>query len=62
MKTVWAWLNGKKTAIGLTFTIILAWLNAQGVFPGDSYQTLILPILSAWGILAVGHKGIKAKG
>lgn len=59
MQYVWTWLNGKKTALGMTAMIILAWLDAQGVFPGDMYQTLVLPLLSAWGVLGVGHKALK---
>lgn len=59
MKAVWGWLNGKKTALGMTVMVILSWLDAQGVFPAGMYDSLFLPILTAWGILAVGHKGLK---
>lgn len=53
MFTVWKWLDGHKSALGLTLTLFLAWAENQGYIPNHVYQ-LVLGILTAWGIVAVG--------
>jgi hypothetical protein len=59
MKEVWKWLSGKKSVIGLTAAIVLAWTEQQGYIPSHVYQ-MLLSILTVWGVLAVGHKAYKA--
>jgi len=59
MKKVWKWLSGKKSAIGLSAALVLAWAEQQGHIPAHVYQ-LALSLLTAWGVLAVGHSAYKA--
>lgn len=58
LKAVWDWLDNKKSAIGLTLTLVLAWAEQRGYVPSDTYQ-LMLAIMTAWGIVAVGHHTVK---
>ncbi len=59
MKAVWTWLDGHKSAIGLTVALVLAWAEQQGYVPQHVYS-LALSVLTAWGVVAVGDNVRKA--
>lgn len=57
LSKIWNWLKGKKRNIGLTLTLVLAWVESRGYVPTDVYQ-LLLALLTAWGIVAIAD-GVK---
>lgn len=59
MSKLWKWLDGHKSAIGLTATLILAWAEQQGYIPQHIYD-LSLGLFTAWGVVAVGDNARKA--
>ena len=55
LKGIWKWLSGKKTAIGATANSVALWAFAKGMILEDD-MVLIAAVLSAWTLIAVGHK------
>lgn len=56
---MWKWLSGKKSNIGLTAGVVLAWAQAMGWV--DSNTSLMLAaVLTIWTGVAVGHRAAKA--
>lgn len=52
MGKIGEWLDGRKRNIGLTLTLVLAWVHARGYIDSGLYQ-LALGLLTIWGIVAV---------
>lgn len=59
MNTLWKWLDGKKTVLGLLGSNVIVWLLAKGVIDPDD-ATLIAALLSVWTGTALVHRGVKA--
>ena len=59
METLWKWLDGKKTVLGLLGSNVIVWMLAKGVIDADD-ATLIAALLSVWTGTALVHKGVKA--
>lgn len=53
-KSVWRWLDGKKTAIGMVLIFVSGGLEAIGA-PAETLEVLALVI----GALGLGHKAVK---
>lgn len=59
MKTIWNWLNGKKTAIGAVVSLITAYLIAKG-WIGEAEQDLLLGFSTLLVGGGLAHKITKA--
>jgi hypothetical protein len=58
MQQLWAWLSGKKTSIGATAGVLLAWAQAMG-WIDDNTGLMLAAVLTIWTGVAVGHHAAK---
>ena len=58
MSKFFAWLDGKKTAIGATLGVALSWAQATHLL-NDAAAMALATILSIWTGAAVVHKAVK---
>ena len=59
MSNVWQWLSGKKTTIGATAGVVLAWAQAMG-WVDDNTAIMLASVLTIWTGVAVSHHAAKA--
>ncbi len=59
MKTLWAWLDGKKVIIGAIAANVLPWVMLKGYIDRDTLEMLLgaVNILTGVGLI---HKVVKA--
>jgi len=60
MKKALAWLNGRKTQIGLTASLTVGYLLNTGAI-NEVTGNYLLALLGVWGMIAVGHREVKRK-
>jgi hypothetical protein len=59
LKSIWGWLDGKKTVIAALAGLALAWAQAKG-YVGEESAVYLASALAVITGVAVGHKGFKA--
>jgi hypothetical protein len=55
MKSVWAWLDGKKTMIAASLNIVFAWICTRG-WLNESDATMFAALLTIWTGVGIGDK------
>lgn len=58
MKTVWQWLNNKKSVIGTIAGSIALWAAAKGWLDQNDL-TLVAALVTIWSGVAITHKIVK---
>jgi hypothetical protein len=56
---IWKWLDGKKSNIGASASMLISWLAVSGKLDKDTAQ-LLLGFTSIWFGGGIIHKGVKA--
>jgi len=60
MKQVIKWLDGKKTAIGGTTSLVIAWALALNYIDVPTAK-MLLGVSTIWTTVGLGHKSVKRK-
>ena len=60
MKTIWNWLDGKKTIIGAIAANIVPWLILKGYLTDDTAEMLMGVVAAVTGA-GLAHKALKSR-